>query len=96
MSLAHRKLNKRRWARVRRAVLDRAGWRCEACGAAARLEVDHVVPLQHDPGQDPYDLERLQALCRPCHFQKTAAERGRVESPDESAWSALVREMLRV
>ena len=55
------RLHARRWARVRRAVLDRDGWRCRKCGKAGRLEVDHIVP---DPGRDPFDMGNLQVLCR--------------------------------
>ena len=32
--------------RERQAVISRAGGRCEKCGRAAPLEVDHIVPLQ--------------------------------------------------
>ena len=57
MSRHHGRLHSRRWARVRRAVLDRDGWRCRRCGRASRMEVDHVVPL--DRGGDPWDPGNL-------------------------------------
>ena len=56
-----------RWRRVRRVALDRAGWRCEDCGVAARLEVHHVQPL---PDGAPYALDNLAALCRRCHDRR--------------------------
>ena len=34
-----------RWKRVRRAAIERDGYRCRACGkAAGRFEVDHIIP----------------------------------------------------
>ena len=44
MSRHHRKLDRRRWERVRLECLDRDGWRCQRCGAYGK-ECDHVVPL---------------------------------------------------
>ena len=70
------------WARVRRAVLVRDGWRC-ACGAPAS-EVHHVVAVAEGGGDD---MGNLVAICGPCHRVETArqaaagrrrrAERGR-------------------
>ena len=94
MSRHHRPLvNSRRWQHVRRAVLDRDGWRCTSCGAPGRLEVDHVTPLWRVPDQDPYALDGLQTLCRPCHFAKTAAENTRPPTAQETAWRDLVATM---
>lgn len=89
MSRHHRRLHRKRWEAVRLEVLDRDGWRCRRCGAARRLEVDHVIPLHVDPRQDPYDPAGLQALCRRCHRDKS---RGETEQPDpvRDAWRALV------
>ena len=87
----HRLLRSRRWAAVRREVLDRDGWRCTSCGRAGRLEVDHREPLGE--GGAPYDLSNLQTLCRSCHVAKTRLER-RGEDPEEVvAWRALVAEL---
>jgi len=55
----------RPWQRLRRAVLARAGWRCEQCGGTGRFEVHHVRPL-HEGGTD--DMANLIALCRRCHL----------------------------
>ncbi len=95
MSKAHRSLDRRRWAYLRRLVLQRDGYRCQQCGKAGRLEVDHVVPL--DRGGDPYDPANLQALCRGCHVGKTARENRtrRPVRPEEAAWLQLVDELLR-
>ena len=75
-------LNSRRWKLVRREALDRANWRCVLCGRSGKLHVDHIKPLSE--GGSGYSLENLQPLCRTCHFDKTAAERG--VTPDQQAW----------
>ena len=77
--------SRRRWARVRLAVLDRDGWRCQTCSKAGRLEVDHRVPLER--GGAVYDLGNLQALCRGCHIAKTRAEKlGKPPSREVLDW----------
>ena len=86
------KLDRRRWARVRRAVFARDGWRCVDCRRAGRLECDHIVPLHVDPDQDPYAIDGLATRCRRCHIQKTAAE-NRKPDPERDAWRELVAEI---
>ena len=89
VSRYHTRLNSRRWERVRRRVLDAAGWRCQACGGYGN-EVDHIVPLER--GGAMYDPANLQVLCRGCHIAKTLAEAeaaGRT-TPGRAAWRALV------
>ena len=86
------KIDRKRWALIRRLVLERDGWRCRSCGKAGRLEIDHVLPVSE--GGERYDLRNLQALCRPCHFDKTRAENAaRAEpkpDPEAEAWAAMV------
>ena len=94
MSRHHTYLNARRWDAARRIVFERDGWRCVMCGRAGRLESDHVIPLEREPGQDPYDPGGCQTLCRRCHVAKTAAENRREPTPAEAAWRSLVNEML--
>lgn len=76
------------WERVRRRVFDRDGWRCQSCGKLGKLECDHVRALQD--GGALLDMANLQALCRPCHFDKTAGEyrryQRRVMGPARAAW----------
>lgn len=61
--------------RERQAVLKRAGGRCEACGRAGRLEVDHLIPLS--TARDLEEVralnrrQNLRALCVACHRMKT-------------------------
>ena len=83
MSRLHSQLDRRRWRVFRRAVLDRDGWRCQKCGRAGRLEVDHLVPLQW--GGAPFDLANGQSLCIFDHIQKTRAENTR-RDPERDAW----------
>ncbi len=85
-----------KWKRVRRAAIERDGYRCRACGkAAGRFEVDHIVPLEAGgAGGAAYDMDNLQTLCRPCHFAKTALDRGGVPHAPDVGWQRLVGELL--
>ena len=65
------------WAAIRRVVFRRARWRCQACGRGGALEVHHVV--KRAQGGSDFDLDRLVALCPPCHAQTDAPyARGRL------------------
>src|SRR5258708_10565047 len=65
------------WAAIRRMVFRRARWRCQACGRGGALEAHHVVKRAQE-GSD-FDLDRLAALCPPCHTQTDATyRRGRL------------------
>jgi hypothetical protein len=58
-------------------VFRRARWRCQACGRWGALEVHHVV--KRAQGGSDFDLDRLVALCPPCHAQTDAPyPRGRL------------------
>ena len=93
MSKWHRtKLTRRRWAAARRAALDRDGWRCQQCGRAGRLEVDHIRPIFE--GGPVYELANLQALCVACHVRKSRADAGLpAETPFRDGWRRLVAEL---
>ena len=82
MSRQHRRHTWWRWEPVRRAALDRDGWRCR-CGSPVDLEVHHVVPL--DKGGDPFDLGNLRTMCRDCHISLHL-------DPQRREWRAFVRE----
>lgn len=56
----------------KRALLERAGGKCEQCGSTEQLEFDHVIP-RHMGGKGT--LENGQVLCRACHLFKTATQR---------------------
>ena len=81
MSLRHARLNARRWARVRRAVFERDGYRCTACHRPGRLEAHHEPPLR--AGGDPYDVTEIKTLCRSCHVDR---HRRDDMAPDRTAW----------
>ena len=95
MSVHHARLNRRALDRWARAVKVRAGYRCEGCGRAGRLEADHVIPLER--GGAAYDLANGQALCVACHISKNRREsRQRKQdamTPAQVAWAALVAEL---
>ena len=80
MSNNHQALDRRRWARVRRATFERDGWRCTRCKRRGRLEAHHEPPLRE--GGDPYDLAGILTLCRGCHIaehQRASMTPGRAE-----------------
>ena len=83
----------KRWARIRREILERDGYRCRQCGRAGRLEVDHIEPMAR--GGSDTDSDNLQSLCRECHISKTARENRKPQPPEVEAWHALVSEKLR-
>lgn len=80
----HKAISGRASFRLRRRILIRDGYRCRSCGRPGRLEVDHVVPM--DRGGAALDPANLQALCTPCHIQKTMRERGGPVDPEREAW----------
>ena len=66
MSRNHTLLDARRWARVRKAVFQRDGYRCTTCGKPGRLEAHHAHRLRDGDG-DPYDVAGIVTKCRACH-----------------------------
>jgi len=50
--------------KLRRAILQRDGWRCQFCGAMTNLEVHHQRFRSHS-GEDTE--ENLTTLCDDCH-----------------------------
>ena len=75
-----------RWARLRRAILDRDGWRCQRCGRYGRMEIHHA---DGDPMNN--DVDNLRTLCRSCHIRHHAP----AITPAVAAWRALVDEARR-
>lgn len=67
--------NTRRWARVRRPVFDRDGWRCPRAAVRAAWECDHVTPLWRDRSKDPYEPDGCKTMCGDCHLRKLTAAR---------------------
>lgn len=89
MSRHHDRLNRRRWAVVRRQVFDRDGWRCVLCGRPGRLECDHIRPLEH--GGAPYALDNLRTVCRGCSIKRHRDEREAKLCPEARAWRRRLR-----
>ncbi|MCY4360814.1 MAG: HNH endonuclease [Gammaproteobacteria bacterium] len=84
-------LSKSQWARLRKQVFTRDGYRCVLCGRASKLHCDHIQPLVS--GGSETDPANLQTLCRGCHIQKTRREyeeRNPV-SPEIQAWADFIR-----
>src|SRR5262249_51547811 len=70
LALGRPSATKDTWREIRAQVLARARWACQACGLRTRLEVHHLV--KRAQGGSDFDLDRLVALCRPCHAQTDA------------------------
>lgn len=67
------------WDKLRKQVLERDCYLCQPCRRADRTtlarEVDHIRPKAKG-GTD--DLENLEAICVPCHRDKSARDQGKV------------------
>ena len=85
----HAGLDHRRLARFARAVKDRAGWRCERCGAPGKLEAHHKQPLHR--GGAPYALDNGECLCRGCHIRHHRGDDRR--TPGRGAWLEFIEEL---
>ena len=61
-----------RWKALRKVVMRRDEGACVMCGQMA-TEIDHILRADLHP-ELFYELDNLQALCKPCHSRKTQAE----------------------
>ena len=74
-----------RWRRLRRRILARDGWECQACGKLlGRAEVDHIVPVMK--GGQPFEPANCQVLCVQCHSCKTRLDMGLKRDVEREAW----------
>lgn len=65
-------------ATIKRKAFERAAGQCEKCSApisAGKVDYDHILP---DVLGGKPELANCQALCIPCHKEKTAADIGRI------------------
>lgn len=68
--------------KVRRQIIERAGGKCEKCGAVLKVaegEVDHILPAEFGGEATPANG---QLLCRVCHREKTARDVRRIRKSD--------------
>ena len=80
-----------RWKSLRFLAKRRDGFKCVECGAAGRIEVDHVKPIRTHP-ELAFDLGNLQCLCPACHTRKTRIEVGHPPlTPERQQWRDLVQ-----
>ena len=80
-----------RWKSLRFLAKRRDGFKCVECGAAGRIEVDHVKPIRTHP-ELAFDLGNLQYLCPACHTRKTRIEVGHPPlTPERQQWRDLVQ-----
>lgn len=71
------------WEEISLAIRERAGWRCEMCGAVqgeshpitGSKVILTVAHLDHDTTHN--DAANLRALCQRCHLRYDAAEHAR-------------------
>jgi len=63
---ARLKLPPEAYRQLHRQVLERDGWRCQACGSVGKLEVHHLK-FRSRSGDD--DETNLITLCGDCHRQ---------------------------
>ena len=81
-----------RWRAVRRAVLDRDGWKCRKCGGRGRMEVHHRKPLAE--GGDPFDMAGLESICRGCHIALTTGQNRKPADPEMGQWAAYIKQLI--
>jgi len=60
------RMDRTQFTELHRAILQRDGWRCQACGAMSHLEVHHQQFRSHS-GEDKE--ENLITLCSHCHSE---------------------------
>jgi 5-methylcytosine-specific restriction endonuclease McrA len=60
------RLDSMRYNRLHREVLERDGWRCQACGSMQHLQLHHLE-LRSQSGNDVE--QNLITLCAECHEQ---------------------------
>lgn len=58
-------------AAIKKEVMERAQYRCEYCGKAEDLSIDHKL-IPYSEGGSSRDANNLQVLCRSCNSRKGA------------------------
>lgn len=83
-------INSSRWSKKRKAAVERAGFKCEICGAKARLEVHHLT--YSTLGNEP--PEHLQVLCEDCHCNRHEIDNRTICDPMTKEYREFIRNML--
>ena len=79
-------LHTRRWGRLRRHILARDSWTCQACGKLLGMaQIDHIKPVFK--GGKPFEPANCQVLCVSCHVAKTRIDVGQLPDPEREAWA---------
>jgi ribosomal protein S27AE len=83
----HREYNKRRYYKVRAEAIQLLGGKCNKCGSAEELEIDHVDRKQKSfeiskiwaLAREKFlaELAKCQLLCKSCHRIKSIGELGK-------------------
>lgn len=63
------------WLEMRKAALERDGYRCGRCGASSPPYYVHHIRARKDGGED--ELSNLETLCKACHVQTDSYGRNR-------------------
>lgn len=58
------RLNTQAYRARHRRILERDGWRCQACGSMSGLEVHHIELRSHSGGDSE---DNLITVCSGCH-----------------------------
>lgn len=58
--------------RIRQAVMERDGFKCQFCGSRSNLSLDHIIPYRCN---GPDTVENLRVLCMPCNNKRFQNER---------------------
>ncbi len=99
MSRHHHHLNAGRWARARRAALDRDGWACQQpmpdgtiCGRRGLIEAHHPLDVAGRTRTERMTSTTSRPYAAACHIE---AHGKTPESPERRAWGDYVRELQR-
>lgn len=77
------------WDKLRKTILERDKHLCQPCLGQGRFtaasQVDHIKPKAKGGTDDP---DNLQAICGPCHDDKTARDNGKRVTITTEDWLA--------